>query len=81
MSTVIGFTSGAIRMEKIQIADKRVVIEQNQTKPTTYRQIIQVSAGQLEEYWPDEDSFFDESLTPDIATAREIAPAVFEIPI
>ncbi|UKI09604.1 MULTISPECIES: hypothetical protein [Variovorax] len=61
--------------------DKRVVIEQNQTKPTTYRQIIQVSAGQLEEYWPDEDSFFDESLTPDIATAREIAPAVFEIPI
>lgn len=77
------FSLRKLLLEATQIysLDKRVVIEQNQVKPTTYRQIIRTTIDQLEDYWPDEDSLFDESLTPDIATARGIAPAIFEIPI
>lgn len=61
--------------------DRKAAREVGQGAPTLYRRAVRVTLDSTAEYLPDADSYFDETLTPDISVAREIAPANFEVPI
>lgn len=67
--------------KQIIAIDSRAVTKLGQSRPTVHRSAKVVGVDQLVEYWPDPDSYFDESLTNDITLAEELAPKLFSVPI
>lgn len=59
--------------------DKKIVHDGIET--SIHRQAQFVPTAEVEEYFPDADSYFDESLTRDVEATREIAPNIFSIPV
>lgn len=52
--------------------NKKAVIESGESKATVHRNARNVDLTAIAEYLPAEDSFFDESLTPDISLTNEL---------
>ncbi len=66
---------------KVIVLDKRIVRAVD-GEPSIHRHAKYISNREsIEEYFPDEDSFFDETLTTDISLARDLAPKRFDIPV